>query len=253
MLAAEDGVVNLPSLGQPAMAPLRELLEDPAVSKAGHDLKREWLALRRAGVSLAGARDDAMLASFVLDPGKRSYALDAVCTEHLGRVVRAPADLARPGRDATPVADLPVGEAGRIAGHAAAASLELAELLLPRLAELGLDQLLEEIEIPLIGVLVDIGELIEERDPCCNGVLLLGLDAPEESLQTSFADAAKTSTCRGFAVGRSIFSSAATGWFRGVLDDEAAIVDMANRYRRLIEFWLTHRNAGRSGRNQAAG
>jgi 5-dehydro-2-deoxygluconokinase len=98
-----------------------------------------------------------------------------------------------------------------------------------------------------------IGELIEERDPWCNGALLLGLDAPEESLQASFADAAQTPTCRGFAVGRSIFSAAANGWLRGVMNDEAAIADMASRYRRLIEFWLTHRNGGRAGRNQAAG
>jgi 5-dehydro-2-deoxygluconokinase len=98
-----------------------------------------------------------------------------------------------------------------------------------------------------------IGKLIEERDPWCNGVLLLGLDAPEESLQTSFADAAQTPTCRGFAVGRSIFSTAANGWLRGVMNDEAAIADMASRYRRLIEIWLTHRNGGRSARNQAAG
>jgi 5-dehydro-2-deoxygluconokinase len=54
-------------------------------------------------------------------------------------------------------------------------------------------------------------------------------------------------------VGRSIFSSAANGWLRGAMDDEAAIADMASRYRRLIEFWLTHRNAQRSGRSQAAG
>ena len=98
-----------------------------------------------------------------------------------------------------------------------------------------------------------IGELIEERDPWCNGALLLGLDAPEESLQASFADAAQTPTCRGFAVGRSIFSAAANGWLRGVMNDEAAIADMASRYRRLIEFWLTHRNGGCAGRNQAAG
>jgi 5-dehydro-2-deoxygluconokinase len=98
-----------------------------------------------------------------------------------------------------------------------------------------------------------IGALIEERDPWCNGVLLLGLDAPEEVLQTAFADAAQTPTCRGFAVGRSIFSAAAHGWLRGALSDEAAIADMASRYRRLIEFWLAHRNARHSGRSQAAG
>lgn len=91
-----------------------------------------------------------------------------------------------------------------------------------------------------------IGELIEERDPWCNGALLLGLDAPEDALQTSFANAAQTPTCRGFAVGRSIFGAAANGWLRGSMNDEAAIVDMANRYKRLIDFWQVQRHAVRS-------
>jgi 5-dehydro-2-deoxygluconokinase len=95
-----------------------------------------------------------------------------------------------------------------------------------------------------------IGELIENRDPWCNGALLLGLDAPEETLQSSFANAARTPTCRGFAVGRSIFSAAANGWLRGAMNDEGAIVDMANRYKRLIESWQSHRHVMR---NQAAG
>jgi 5-dehydro-2-deoxygluconokinase len=90
-----------------------------------------------------------------------------------------------------------------------------------------------------------IGALIEERDPWCNGVLLLGLDAPEDILQSSFASAAHTPVCRGFAVGRSIFSAAANGWLRGAMNDEAAITDMASRYRRLIDFWQTQRHAGR--------
>ncbi len=98
-----------------------------------------------------------------------------------------------------------------------------------------------------------IGELIEARDPWCNGVLLLGLDAPEESLQVSFADAAHTAICRGFAVGRSIFGNAANGWLRGATSDEAAIEDMASRYRRLIEFWRVHRHDGRNALSKAAG
>lgn len=98
-----------------------------------------------------------------------------------------------------------------------------------------------------------IGELLAERDPWCNGALLLGLDAPEELLQASFANAAGTAACRGFAVGRSIFSSAANGWLRGTMNDEAAIADMAARYKRLIDFWQAHRNSGRAERNRAAG
>jgi DNA polymerase-1 len=146
---------NLPPLDDVAMAPLRDLLADPAVAKGGHDVKRDWLALRTAGVPLAGIRYDSMLASFLLDPGKRSHLLDAICTEHLGRVVRPPLELARPGRDGTPVARLPVAEVGRCATQAAAAVLELRDRMAARLEGHGLARLLEEVEVPLIGVLAD--------------------------------------------------------------------------------------------------
>ena len=47
---------------------------------------------------------------------------------------------------------------------------------------------------------------------------------------------------RGFAVGRSIFNTAARAWFNGTLSDEAAIEDIAERYRRLIVSWREARN-----------
>ena len=86
--------------------------------------------------------------------------------------------------------------------------------------------------------------VIGERDPWCRGVLLLGLDAPEEALAASFARAAKHSVCKGFAVGRTIFGNAAEGWFRGELGDAEAIADMADRYRRLIALWERVRGSG---------
>jgi 5-dehydro-2-deoxygluconokinase len=115
--------------------------------------------------------------------------------------------------------------------------------VLKRFYNLGIRPAWWKLETQTAATWRAIGALIEERDPWCNGVLLLGLDAPEEFLQTSFANAAQTPSCRGFAVGRSIFSSAANGWLRGVLNDEAAIVDMASRYTRLIESWRGHRHA----------
>jgi 5-dehydro-2-deoxygluconokinase len=86
-----------------------------------------------------------------------------------------------------------------------------------------------------------IGHLIEERDPWCNGVLLLGLDAPEAALRQAFEAAADAPICRGFAVGRSIFNPAARAWFAGSMSDEDAIADIAERYERLIESWQTAR------------
>src|SRR2546430_9915361 len=64
------GVVprNLPPLTSVELAPLRELLGDPRVPKAGHNVKRDWLVLRRAGVELAGGAHDSMLPSLLLHP-----------------------------------------------------------------------------------------------------------------------------------------------------------------------------------------
>jgi 5-dehydro-2-deoxygluconokinase len=87
-----------------------------------------------------------------------------------------------------------------------------------------------------------IAQVIAERDPWCNGILMLGLDAPEETLRRAFEDVAGIELCRGFAVGRSIFNSAARAWFNGNLSDEAAIEDIAERYRRLIASWREARN-----------
>src|SRR5689334_3289782 len=80
----EHPVVNLPPLLSDAMAPLRALLEDPVVRKTAHNAKYDLLVLRRAGVTLKGLDFDSMLASYVLDPGRRSHAIDALAVEFLG-------------------------------------------------------------------------------------------------------------------------------------------------------------------------
>src|SRR5207247_2250283 len=83
-LAAGEPPRNLPPLSSPALAPLRALLADPRVPKAGHNVNYDWLVLRRHGVELAGVVYDAMLASFVLDPARRSHALAELARERLG-------------------------------------------------------------------------------------------------------------------------------------------------------------------------
>ncbi len=80
---------------------------------------------------------------------------------------------------------------------------------------------------------------IEAHDPHCRGVLLLGLDAPESSLEAGFARAAAHPICKGFAVGRSIFGTVAEDWLNGRIDDNLAIRRMAESYARLIAAWDT--------------
>jgi DNA polymerase-1 len=154
-LAAPPPVKNLPALRDPALAPLVDLLTDPTVRKAGHNIKYDWQVLRGAGVELAGVAYDSMLASFVLDPGRRSHAIDNLSLEHLGRAMQSYDDVAGKGKTQIPFAEVPVESAARYSGADAGTVLALHEFFAPSLAETAMEPLLREIEMPLVEVLTN--------------------------------------------------------------------------------------------------
>ena len=78
---------------------------------------------------------------------------------------------------------------------------------------------------------------VARNDPWCRGIVVLGGGESEEDLAESFAAAARHAQVRGFAVGRTIFASAARAWLAGEMSDSEAVADMAARYRRLCESW----------------
>ncbi|MFI5234758.1 MAG: DNA polymerase I [Gemmatimonadales bacterium] len=154
-LAAPAPVRNLPPITDPACRALVELLQDPKVPKAGHNVKYDWQVLRHAGVELAGATYDSMLASFVLDPGKRSHAIDVLSLEYLGVPMRSYQDVAGRGKAQIPFAEVAVSDAAAYCGHDSATVLALHGLFAPRIKDAGLARLLDEMEMPLVEVLVD--------------------------------------------------------------------------------------------------
>ncbi|WP_417687411.1 bifunctional 5-dehydro-2-deoxygluconokinase/5-dehydro-2-deoxyphosphogluconate aldolase [Roseibium sp.] len=82
---------------------------------------------------------------------------------------------------------------------------------------------------------------IEENDPNTRGIVVLGLDAPEQELAASFEVAAQFDLVKGFAVGRTIFGDAARAWLKGDMDDCEAVDLMAARFAKLSEIWDTAR------------
>ncbi|HXV90887.1 MAG TPA: DNA polymerase, partial [Gemmatimonadales bacterium] len=160
---------NLPPLGDRALAGIRDLLTDAGVPKQGHDLKRDWLALRRAGIELGGVAWDAMLAAYVLDPGRRSFALEDLARERLpADEVPPPRPAPGAGRALRPVRELAVTEVAQGGQARALAILALRERFAPEIEDHRLGPLLETIELPLVGVLVD----MEWRGMLVDGVLL---------------------------------------------------------------------------------
>jgi len=79
--------------------------------------------------------------------------------------------------------------------------------------------------------------VIETRDPYCRGVVMLGLDAPQDELAAGFAAAKSARSVRGFAVGRTIFGEVARDWLNNKMSDEEAVVEMAKRFGALVEIW----------------
>jgi len=97
-----------------------------------------------------------------------------------------------------------------------------------------------------------IDALIAERDPHCRGVLLLGLNAPEEVLAAGFADALESTTCRGFAVGRTLFSEPAKAWLAGRIDDETLVAQARAAFERMIALWREGRRAPQAPMREGA-
>lgn len=82
-----------------------------------------------------------------------------------------------------------------------------------------------------------IDQVIETRDPLCRGVVLLGLEAPQEALEAGFAAARTARSVKGFAVGRTIFAESAKAWLADRISDEQAVADMARKFGALVEIW----------------
>jgi 5-dehydro-2-deoxygluconokinase len=87
--------------------------------------------------------------------------------------------------------------------------------------------------------------LIAERDPYCRGVLLLGQAADVETLAEGFRAARASTTCRGFAVGRTIFHAPARAWLRGEIDDAGFVARARATFEALIDAWQAARGGAR--------
>ena len=151
----DTDVRNLPALDSPEMAPLRELLEDASVRKTAQNAKYDALILRRSGINLAGLDFDTMIASYVLDPGRRSHGLDVLALEFLDHTMTSYTDLCGRGKDAVPFDECPIEAARDYSCEDADMTLRLRAVFEPQLEAHELMRLFSEIEMPLVGVLAE--------------------------------------------------------------------------------------------------
>ncbi|MBR9981736.1 MAG: DNA polymerase I [Desulfatitalea sp.] len=134
---------------------LQPLLADPAIGKVGQNIKYDWTVLQRHGFTLAGVRFDTMLGSYLLDPSKRAHNLDQIALDFLGHKTITFSDVAGKGRGALTFDQVTLEQAVPYACEDADITLRAYNVLRPQLETLGLMPLLEQVEMPLVPVLMD--------------------------------------------------------------------------------------------------
>ncbi len=136
---------------------LRPLLEDPQLIKDGHDLKRDLVAWRRAGVELEGLGVDARLASYLLDPTGRDHSLGQAARERIScelPLLKELCERSGKGKKATPLAEISVDEVSASACALVEGARRLADALGADLREdAELWKLYSELELPILKVL----------------------------------------------------------------------------------------------------
>jgi DNA polymerase I len=137
-----------------ALEILRPLLEDPAIRKSGHDLKFDTIMLARHGVALQGLDTDTMLASYLVDATRSEHKLEDLALEYTNYKALKEEDVCGRGAKSVALADVPVEAALNYAAERADLVGQLAPIFRDVLAREQLSSVYEEVELPLVPVLV---------------------------------------------------------------------------------------------------
>jgi DNA polymerase-1 len=133
---------------------LRPILEDAAIKKIGQNIKYDWIVLSRHGVNLEGVDFDTMVASYLLNPSKRAHNLDQIAMDFLGHKTIPYQEVAGKGKNAISFNKVLLDKAVPYACEDADITLMAKDVLMPRLQEIGLTDLMENVEMPLVPVLL---------------------------------------------------------------------------------------------------
>jgi DNA polymerase-1 len=139
-----------------ALGVLKPVLEDEQILKVGHDLKFDAIVLAQHGVSVRGFETDTMIASYLFDATRSSHPLEELAIEHAGYKALREEDVCGRGAKAVSFGTVPLETALNFAGERADLALQLSSTLRDLLRRDDLETLYEEIERPLIPVLVEI-------------------------------------------------------------------------------------------------
>ncbi|MCP4549045.1 MAG: DNA polymerase I [bacterium] len=132
---------------------LAALFSDPRIEKVAQNLKFDADILERFGLPLTGPFFDTMLASYCVDPARRSHGLDAQVLDRIGHEMMPYSALFEKGDRERDIRTVPLAKLGHYAAEDADFTLRLADQLVDELAEKQVESLFKDLEMPLLHVL----------------------------------------------------------------------------------------------------
>ena len=133
-------------------------MTDPHLPKMGHNLKYDYLMLKRNGLVVAPMTLDTMIAEWLIDPASRNLGLKNLAWVRLGVEMTHIEDLIGKGKKQLSMAEVPVDLAASYAAADAETTLRLKPMVEPDLARQNATKLLVELEMPLIPILAEMEE-----------------------------------------------------------------------------------------------
>lgn len=139
----------------------KAIYENPKTLKVGQNIKYDLEVLRNYGIALQGPLFDTMVAHYLLQPELR-HNMDFMAEVYLNyETVHIDALIGPKGKAQKNMRELPPSEVYNYACEDADITLQLKNVLQPKLVEAGVERLFNEVEMPLIPVLAEME---------CNGV-----------------------------------------------------------------------------------
>jgi DNA polymerase-1 len=143
-------------------------LADESIAKIGHNIKFDCLVLEAHGFRIGGAAFDTMIASYCLDPERRSHSLDNLALEFARHRKIPYAGLFPAGDREKDIRTVPLERLSEYSCEDADYTMRLKKLFEGSLSSLGLESLFADVEMPLClvlkrmereGVAIDAGKL----------------------------------------------------------------------------------------------
>jgi len=121
-------------------------LSNPEIEKIGQNIKYELVILLKRGINVKGPLFDTMIASYLLNPSKRSHGLDELAIEYLGHRTTTYKEVVKKGKKEIAFSEVDLETACNYACEDAEITLRLKHTLEKQLKEEGLDVLFRDLE-----------------------------------------------------------------------------------------------------------